>query len=74
MQTFGNKNFSKMIIPNADHTLTFNLTGKASATRERREQYKDNPAEVFAPGYVSLMTDWLQGLFEDINKKQWKYE
>jgi uncharacterized protein len=43
----------------ADHTLTFNLTGKRSETISRREQYKDNPSMVFAPGAVELMVEWL---------------
>lgn len=63
MRALGKQHVSQQIIPDADHTLTFNLTGKSAATEERRAQYKDHPAVVFAPGYVSLMTDWLQGLF-----------
>jgi len=47
------------IIFRADHTLTFNLTGKRSETISRREQYKDNPSMVFAPGAVELMVEWL---------------
>ncbi|MCD8540719.1 MAG: alpha/beta hydrolase [Leadbetterella sp.] len=63
MRNIGNRNVSIKIIPDADHTLTFNLSGKSAATIERRKQYKDNPAAVFAPGYVPLMVGWLQGLF-----------
>lgn len=58
----GNRDTLIRIIPKADHTLTFNLTGKRSETIERRELYKDSPKEVFAPGYVSLMTGWLKDL------------
>lgn len=64
MRNIGNQNVYLKIVPEADHTLTFNLSGKSAATRERRAQYKDNQAAVFAPGYVPLMVNWLQGLFE----------
>jgi len=71
MKAIGNQNFSIKIVADADHTMTFNVTGKSSATRERREQYKHNPKEIFAPGYVSLMTDWLTELnFENKSKKE----
>lgn len=56
------KNASVRIIPKADHTLTLNQTGKRAETIERRERYKDNPKEIFAPGFVSLMTEWLKTL------------
>ncbi len=56
----GNPNSVLKIIPNADHTLTLNLTGKRSETIARREQYKNNPKEIFALGYISIMTDWLK--------------
>lgn len=56
----GNRDALIKIIPQADHTLTFNKTGQRAETIERRERYKDNPKEIFAPGYVSLMTDWLK--------------
>lgn len=52
------------IIARADHTLTYNLTGKRSETIKRRELYKDNPAQIFAPGVVKLMTGWLTSLGE----------
>ena len=65
MRAAGNQKFSYKIVPDADHTLTFNLTGKGAETQERRDQYKDNPAAIFAPGYVSLMVNWLQGLFDE---------
>jgi uncharacterized protein len=59
LQLIGNHNSLLKIIPKADHTLTFNLTGKRSETIERREQYKNNPKKIFAPGYISTMTEWL---------------
>ncbi|HEY8957746.1 alpha/beta hydrolase [Chitinophaga sp.] len=62
MKRIGNAQALIRIIPDADHTLTFNHTGKRAETIERRERYKDNPKEIFAPGYVSLMTDWLKRL------------
>jgi pimeloyl-ACP methyl ester carboxylesterase len=58
----GNTNVLTRIIPDADHTLTFNQTGKRSETIKRREDYKSNPEAIFAPGYVSLMTGWLKAL------------
>ena len=58
----GNHNVLIRIIPEADHTLTHNLSGSRDETTARREQYQDNPKEVFARGYISLMTDWLTGL------------
>ncbi|SDB99503.1 alpha/beta hydrolase family protein [Niabella drilacis] len=58
----GNSNVLVRIIPDADHTLTFNRTGKRAETIKRREQYSKSPAAVFAPGYIQLMTDWLAGL------------
>ena len=55
-----NKDVTLKIIPKADHTLTHNLTGLRAETIARREKYKDNPKEIFAAGYVSMMTDWLK--------------
>lgn len=62
MKRIGNTRALIRIIPDADHTLTFNHTGKRAETIERRERYKDNPKEIFGPGYVALMTDWLKHL------------
>ncbi len=64
LRRMGNTASLLKIIPKADHTLTFNLTGKRSETLQRREQYKNNPKEVFAPGYVTLMLGWLKKLYE----------
>lgn len=58
----GNHHVLIKIIPEADHTLTHNLTGNPSETDKRREEYKNNPKEIFAPGYVALMTGWLKRL------------
>ncbi len=58
----GNHKLTARILPKADHTLTFNETGKRSETIARREQYKDKPEAIFAPGYVTLMTNWLKAL------------
>jgi uncharacterized protein len=63
-QLKGNRSSVLKIIPKADHTLTLNLTGKRSETIARREQYKNNPKEIFATGYISLMSDWLKGLYK----------
>ena len=60
MKAIRNTQALTRIIPKADHTLTLNLTGKRAETIARREQYKNDPAAVFAPGYVALMTDWLK--------------
>lgn len=62
MKRIGNSRALIRIIPDADHTLTFNHTGKRAETMERRERYKNDPKEIFAPGYVPLMTDWLKRL------------
>jgi uncharacterized protein len=59
LQLMDNHNSLLRIIPKADHTLTLNLTGKRSETIKRREQYKNNPEEIYAPGYISTMTEWL---------------
>ncbi|WP_162903458.1 alpha/beta hydrolase family protein [Taibaiella koreensis] len=58
----GNDHVLIRIIPDADHTLTFNHSGTGAETIKRREAYKDTPAAIFAPGYVPLMTEWLTGL------------
>lgn len=58
----GNTHVLTRIIPDADHTLTFNQSGKRSETIKRREEYKSKPEAIFAPGYVSLMTSWLKTL------------
>lgn len=63
LQRIGNMVSLMKIIPDADHTMTLNLTGRRSETIRRREQYKDNPKEIFTPGYVSLMSDWLVDLY-----------
>ncbi|MBS0026946.1 alpha/beta hydrolase family protein [Chitinophaga sp. 22321] len=62
LKRIGNRHVLIKIIREADHTLTHNLTGKPSETDKRREDYKHNPKEIFAPGYISLMTGWLKGL------------
>ncbi|ANH80326.1 hypothetical protein A8C56_04435 [Niabella ginsenosidivorans] len=62
LKRIGNLNVQIRIIPDADHTLTYNRTGTDAETNRRREQYKDKPWEIFAPGYISLMTDWLKKL------------
>lgn len=63
LETIGNSNVMLKLIPEADHTLTYNLSGKSSETLKRRDTYKDNPEEIFAPGYVDLMTEWLGTLY-----------
>jgi hypothetical protein len=63
MKAIKNSNAKIKVISKADHTLTFNLTGKREETISRREHYTDNPALVFAPGAVQLMTDWLNELY-----------
>lgn len=70
MKRIDNPNTLIKIIPDADHTLTFNLTGERSETIRRRMQYKDNPEKIFAPGYIALMTAWLKSLsfIRQINK------
>lgn len=62
LKRMGNRKLTARILPEADHTLTFNKTGKRSETIARREQYKDKPEAIFTPGYVSLMTNWLKAL------------
>lgn len=62
LQLIKNGNSLLRIIPKADHTLTYNLTGQRSETIKRREQYKNTPKEIFAIGYISLMTNWLKDL------------
>jgi uncharacterized protein len=62
MKEINNPNALVKIIAQADHTLTLNLTGKRSETIERREHYKNNPKEIFALGYISMMTAWLNKL------------
>lgn len=62
MEAIGNRAVTIKTIPNADHTLTLNQSGLRSETAKRREQYKDEPEKIFAPGYVQTMTDWLSAL------------
>lgn len=62
LKRIGNRNVLIRIIPDADHTLTWNRTGARAETLRRRAQYAHNPAAVFAPGYIQLMKDWLAGL------------
>lgn len=64
LQRIGNTNSLLKIIPKADHTITLNLTGKRAETIQRRELYKNDPEKIFSPGYVSLMSDWLKGLYQ----------
>ena len=64
MNFIGNTSATLSIIPHADHTLTKNASGKRSETIARRKQFKDNPEEIFAPGYITAMTVWLK-----MNKK-----
>lgn len=63
-----NRNVYLHIIPKADHTLTFNLSGKRAETNSRREKYKNSQKEVFAPGYISLMLDFLKNLNKNIRQ------
>lgn len=60
MKEIKNPNATIKVIAKADHTLTFNTTGKRSETIKTRELHKDNPSLVFAPGAVPLMVDWLR--------------
>jgi uncharacterized protein len=60
MKEMKNPDYTGKIIPRADHTLTFNLTGKHAETIERRNRYKEDPQKIFAPGAVELMTGWLK--------------
>lgn len=62
MEEIGNMKAKVAIIPNADHTLTYNISGKRKETLERREAYRDEPEKIFAPGYLDLMVGWLESL------------
>lgn len=62
MEEAGNRNCTIAIINNADHTLTYNLSGRRSETIRRREEYQQEPEKQFAPGYVAAMTGWLMNL------------
>lgn len=57
-----NKEVLIKIIPDADHTLTYNVNGTAAATIKRRQDFKENQKEVFAPGYIDMMLEWLRHL------------
>lgn len=59
LKTENKKNVLTQIIPDADHTLTYNLSGTVQETIKRRQQYKTTPEKIFAPGFVPLMTGWL---------------
>lgn len=65
MKEINNKKASVKVITKADHTLTYNLSGKRSETIKRRDLYKDNPSLVFAPGAVPLMVHWLNALYSN---------
>jgi hypothetical protein len=62
MEEIGNKKAKIIVLPNADHTLTYNHSGKRTETIERREKYKDEPEKIFAPGYLEVMISWLKEL------------
>lgn len=63
MKEINNTNATVKVIAKADHTLTFNLSGKRNETIARREQFKDNPELIFAPGAVPIMVTWLKELY-----------
>lgn len=63
LREIGNTNVQIKVIPSADHTMTYNLTGLGSETRKRREDFKSSPGEIFAPGYISMMSEWLRSLY-----------
>ena len=62
MRNMGNIKARIEIIPDADHTLTYNTTGRRQETIERRNNYRDQPELIFARGYVELMVNWLKAL------------
>jgi len=62
MKKIGNKKATVVIVPQADHTLTFNISGKSEETIERRKTFEKEPEKIFAPGYLDLMTEWLKKL------------
>lgn len=62
MEEAGNTNCTIAIISHADHTLTYNSSGRRAETMKRREEYSHQPAKQFAPGYVATMTGWLMAL------------
>ena len=62
MEEAGNTQCTMTIINNADHTLTYNTSGRRAETIRRREEYQQEPEKQFAPGYVAAMTGWLMNL------------
>jgi pimeloyl-ACP methyl ester carboxylesterase len=62
MTKIGNAKSEVFILPDADHTLTHNLSGKREETIERRKTYEKEPEKIFAHGYLNLMVNWLESL------------
>ena len=60
MQAINNQSVRIEIINDADHTLTYNNSGKRAETNQRRESFREDPAKIFAPGYLDLMLNWLR--------------
>ena len=62
MEKIGNNTSKVVILPQADHTMTLNNSGKREETIKRRKTYRGIPEKIFAPGYLDLMENWLKNL------------
>ncbi|MEC7262939.1 MAG: alpha/beta hydrolase [Bacteroidota bacterium] len=62
MKKIANNKTTIVIVPQADHTLTFNTSGKTEETIERRKAFEQDPENIFAPGYLDLMAEWIKKL------------
>jgi hypothetical protein len=62
MQRLKNRQVRIEILAGADHTLTYNNSGKRAETNQRRESFREEPAKILAPGYLDLMLGWLRDL------------
>lgn len=60
MQGLNNRQARIEILAAADHTLTYNNSGRRAETNQRRESFREEPAKILAPGYLDLMLGWLR--------------
>ena len=60
MQRLKNRQARIEILAGADHTLTYNNSGRRAETNQRRESFREEPAKILAPGYLDLMLGWLR--------------
>jgi pimeloyl-ACP methyl ester carboxylesterase len=64
LEKAGNQDVSIKVFLKADHGLMRSETGGPKEAREREREKKPGHTPDFAPGYVELMSDWINKRFE----------